>query len=468
MTIWLPELTPAGPRYRAIAEAITSDIASGRLAPGTRLPPQRELAWRLGVTVGTVSRAYAEVEAQGLIGGEVGRGTYVKELPQPRRTRRLDRPGEGPERIAFNRAQPPEMVEENEWSQTLRAMASEPAWRRLLDYPPSAGLPAHREAGAAWLSCCGFEVSPERVILTSGAQAALYAVFATLSRPGSLVFAGELNFPGIYGIAHGFGLTLQGVACDAEGLIPEALEEACGKAGAGESSGSLLYIVPSLHNPTSITLDRRRREAIAETARRHGLQIIEDDIFARLATDPPAPISTVAPERSFYISSLSKTTSPGLRCGFLVAPETARASVLAAVDTAGSSPSPISAEVACRWIEDGSAERVLSAVRQEIRERRTIVEESLGRDRCHSGEGSLYTWLQLPDDWSSADFAAAALERGVAVNQSRPFALDMAQETRAVRVCFGSPTDRKSLRRGLELLAELLRSPAAARFGHVV
>src|SRR5690349_24750716 len=83
MTIWLPDLNGAsGPRYAAIAEALATDIRAGRLPPGARLPTHRDLAWRLGVTVGTVSRAYAEAERRGLIGGEIGRGTFVK-APEP-------------------------------------------------------------------------------------------------------------------------------------------------------------------------------------------------------------------------------------------------------------------------------------------------------------------------------------------------------------------------------------------------
>ena len=78
MTIRIPELTTrTGPKYLAVADAIAEDISAGRLQPGTKLPPQRDLAWRLGVTVGTVSRAYTEAERQGLVRGEVGRGTYV-------------------------------------------------------------------------------------------------------------------------------------------------------------------------------------------------------------------------------------------------------------------------------------------------------------------------------------------------------------------------------------------------------
>lgn len=469
MTMWLPTLPPEGPRYLAIAEAIAADVAEGRLAAGARLPPQRQLAWKLGVTLGTVTRAYAEAERRGLVAGEVGRGTYVRKRgPSARRQGDLDPEGGESGPIAFNQARPPDLVEETSWQEALEAIARGPGWRRLLDYAPSAGLIEHRRAGAAWLAACGLTVPPERVVLTAGAQAALYAAFSALAAPGDRLFLGELNFPGVYALAHQLGLRPTAAAGDAEGLLPEALDETCRRAAAEGAPGGLLYLVPTLHNPTSATLGARRREAIAEVAARHGLRIVEDDIFARLAPDPPAPVSTLVPERSYYVSSLSKTTAPGLRCGLLVCPEGAAAPLLAALDTGGGKPSPVTSELARRWIEDGTAEQVLKRVREEMERRRGLAEALLGAERCLTAPGSLYAWLQLPEGWHPGDFAAAALERGVAVNQARPFAAAAQYERRAVRICFGRPTDTGELRRGLAVLADLLQLSPERRFDHLV
>lgn len=473
MTMWLPALPAEGPRYLAIAEAIARDVTAGRLPAGTRLPPQRQLAWKLGVTLGTVTRAYAEAERRGLLAGEVGRGTYVRDHGAPaQRSGDLDAEGSESGPIAFNQARPPELVEESSWRGTLEEIARGPGWRRLLDYTPSPGLIEHRRAGAAWLAACGLTVPPERVVLTAGAQAALYAAFSALAAPGDRLFLGELNFPGVYALAHQLGLRPTAAAGDAEGLLPEALDEACRRAAAEDAPGSasrgLLYLVPTLHNPTSATLGPRRREAIAEVAARHGLRIVEDDIFTRLAPDSPPPISTLVPERSYYVSSLSKTTAPGLRCGLLVCPEGAAAPLLAALDTGGGKPSPVTTELARRWIEDGTVERVLTRVREEMERRRALAEELLGAARCLTAPGSLYAWLQLPGGWQPGDFAAAALERGVAVNQARPFAAAAQYEQRAVRICFGRPSDAGELRRGLTVLADLLQLSPERRFDHLV
>jgi len=469
MTMWLPTLPPEGPRYLAIAEAIAADVTDGRLSAGTRLPPQRQLAWKLGVTLGTVTRAYAEAERRGLVAGEVGRGTYVRGRSTPKRRSGDLAPESGDAGpIAFNQARPPELIEEASWRETLEAVARGPGWRRLLDYSPSAGPIEHRRAGADWLAACGLEVPAERVLLTAGAQAALHAAFSALARPGDRLFLGELNFPGVYSLAHQLGLRPTAVACDAGGLLPEALAEACRRADAEGASGGLLYLVPTLHNPTSVTLDARRREAIAETVAAQGLRLVEDDIFARLAPVSLPPVSTLVPDRGYYVSSLSKTTAPGLRCGLLVCPEGTAAPLLAALDTGGGKPSPITTEVARRWIEDGTVERVLGRVREEMESRRLLAQALLGPERCVTAPGSLYAWLQLPEGWYPGDFAAAALERGVAVNQARPFAVEPRYESRAVRICFGRPTDPSELRRGLTVLADLLQLSPDRRFEHLV
>src|SRR3546814_8209751 len=105
MTIWIPKIDhrPA-PRYRAIAEAISDAIASGELPSGTRLPPQRELAWRLGVTVGTVTRAYDLAAQRRLLSGEVGRGTFVRARRTPENETLLPPPAAAPVNLGTNLA----------------------------------------------------------------------------------------------------------------------------------------------------------------------------------------------------------------------------------------------------------------------------------------------------------------------------------------------------------------------------
>src|SRR3954451_2940291 len=140
MTTWLPDLSHLrGPRYRAIADALAADIANGRLSSGARLPTHRDLAYRLGVTVGTVSRAYAEAERRGLIGGEVGRGTFVR--PDARRRKAqavidIEAPLGVPQIIDLSVNIPTPMTSDAILAETLTEIVGRAGIARLMDYHP--------------------------------------------------------------------------------------------------------------------------------------------------------------------------------------------------------------------------------------------------------------------------------------------------------------------------------------------
>src|SRR5690242_6647356 len=253
MTIWLPDLNGAsGPRYVAIAEALATDIRAGRLPPGARLPTHRDLAYRLGVTVGTVSRAYAEAERRGLIGGEVGRGTFVR--PDARRQKNVttadqDAPLGLPQVIDLSVNIPTPMTSDAIIAETIGEISRRPGIARLMDYHPHAGVAAHREAGAQWLTECGFPIDPGRVIVTSGGQHAMTAALGALTEPGDVVLAESLTYPGLRRLADFLRVRVHGVAMDEFGMEPAALETAC-----RSLNPKVLYCVTNLQNPTALVV----------------------------------------------------------------------------------------------------------------------------------------------------------------------------------------------------------------------
>src|SRR5258706_10308763 len=316
MTMWNPEIDTAGARYLAIAEALSGDVKSGRLRPGDRLPTHRDLAYRLGVTVGTVTRAYAEAARRGLVGGEVGRGTYVRDTRPASFSAlddRSDGGGEAPIDLGVNKAAAAEAGPL--FAAALRQLADSPDLGALLDYQPHRGRLRHRAAGAAWLSRAGLAVDPERVIVTAGGQHAMSIAFAALARPGDLVLAEQCTYPGMKAVAGLLQLRLQGVAIDRDGLVPEAFEAAC-RAGPARA----LYCTPNLQNPTGSVMPVERRRAIAAIAESHGVAIVEDDAYGFLDAGLPPPLASFAPTVGHYLSSLSKSLAPGLRLGFLAGP----------------------------------------------------------------------------------------------------------------------------------------------------
>ncbi len=465
MTNWAPDLASRnGPRYLAIADALAADVAAGRFHAGDRLPTHRDLAWRMGVTVGTVSRAYAEAERRGLIGGEVGRGTYVRAASGDLGNLMSPAPDAMGNLIDLTFNFPPPAAEGGVLGETLAEIAADTGLlQSLLSYQSCAGRRSHRAAGAKWLALGGLEVDPDRIVVTGGAQHGMLTALAALTRPGDRVAAEALSYPGIKLAARLLGLRLDGVAMDDDGLIPEAFDALC-------RSGDIkaLYCVPTLQNPTTLTMPAERRAAIAEIARRHGVAIVEDDIMRLLAPDAPPPLSYYAPDISYYITSLSKTVAPGLRLGFVAGPAGAAERLAAAVRTACWMAAPLTVEVGARWIADGRAERILAARRREMARRRARVLDVLGQHDVKCSEGSLHLWLNVPDPWHAGTLAAEARARGVAITPADAFAIRRRDATHAIRVCFGAAPDMAALDRAVNILAELLKSEPPEALGTVV
>jgi DNA-binding transcriptional MocR family regulator len=454
MTSWRPEIAGhPGPRYRAIADAIAEDVAAGRLAPGTRLPTHRDLAWRLGVTVGTVTRAYAEAERRGLIGGEVGRGTFVRgQAPTPRRQEVEDRAT--PEILDLSIDQPSLGLLAEPVERTLRRLAGEMQVERTLRYHAHAGMRAQREAGARWLARAGISAAAERVIVTSGGQSGISLGLLAVAAAGDTVLVESLTYPGVKALAGTFGLRLQPVATDGDGLVPDAFEAAC-----RAHRPRALYVMPNLHNPTLATMPEERRRRIAGIAREHEVTIVEDDVFGCMLDDPPPALAALAPGQTIHVTSLSKSLAPGLRIGFLTAPEALVARVEQVMRSLSWMASPLAGEVARTWIEDGTAERVAEAQRRETQARQALAAEILGPIAEGTPATAPHLWLGLPEPWRREEFGRALLRRGVKAAMADAFVVGRSPAPHAVRVNVTAPASRAELARGLEVVAELLARP---------
>jgi len=446
----MPRLDPERPRYLAIAEAMRSDLLTGKLKAGERVPTHRDLAYRLGVTTGTVTRAYAEAEKLGILVGEVGRGSFLKEPAKP--VRAFESSQTRDEGADLTQASPPMIHEAQDLDQALRQIMQQPSRVDLLDYTPPEGHPLHRAMGVTWLKRSGISVPEDQVVVTSGAHAALIACLSALSQHGENMFVEGMNYPTIKPIARHVGLSLAPLESDAHGLVPESFERA---AKAGEAR--LLYVVPTLHNPTTVTLDLSRRMAIIEIARRYGVTIVEDDIFRLL--DPrlqPPTLYTLAPERTYHITSVSKTLAPGLRVGFVATPQGKTDQLIRHQTIASGRAVGLAAEVARLWIESDTGSRILSSIIEENTARRAIAIEAFRRREVLCKPSAPYLWLKMPESWTPGEFVRAAQDRGVRVTPGPLFAIDRRVDDAGVRVCFGGRVTREGLRKACLTLDALL------------
>ena len=435
----------------AIVAALADDIANGLLPAGVRIPTHRELAYQLGLTVGTVSRAYAQATAQGLIDGEIGRGTFVRKRPAPGFAEVPATPLT-PDGIDFGLNYPPMgSAETDAFAAALREIAGMEEIGTLLDYAPHGGLERHRRAVARWFRHQGVPADPARTMVTSGAQNGMMLAFSALLAPGGTVLVDKLTFPGMISLANLLKLRLVGVEMDADGVIPDALEAACRKYGP-----RAYYAVPTLHNPTCVTIPADRRRQIARIAEAEDLMIVEDDIYRFLEPEVSDPFVALLPERTVFLSSASKQLAPGLRIGGLIAPQRMMGRIENAIRTSTWMAAPPMAEVLTRWIEDGTAARLEETKRQVLRQRQTILRRELNGHEVATHPASMHAWLQLPERREAREFALQAASRGVSVSPGDVFTTGNGAGRGHIRICVGNPPSNDAVSRGLRILTELL------------
>lgn len=446
--MWTPDLDVEGDSLvKRLVNAMAQDIAAGRLKPGAKLPPHRELAQRMGLGIGTVTGAYSMAARRGLIEARVGSGSFVATPPAAPQDEAM---------IALSHNIPPLLPAERRMAKTLPGLLGRAELLDALGYAPAAGLPVHRRAAAAWLLRHGRPdgVDVERLILTTGAQQAMALAFAVLCRPGDTVLVEGATFFGVRTLAQQAGYRMQGVAMDAEGLLPEALDRAA-SAGA-----RVLYTIPTLQNPTGSIMSPDRRRAIAEVARRRDLWIIEDDVYgAFVEGEAPPPLASFAPERTFYLSGLSKTVAPGLRVGFLEAPDAAWFDrLIAAIRAQSYAPPTMGAVIAAQWIEDGTADDIVGEIGAEVAARTAMARARLG-DRLapvHSARCP-HLWLPMPE-LDGERLVARAMRAGVQLTPASALLCGPA-DMAGVRLCVGAPRSRDRLETALTRLAGILDLP---------
>lgn len=437
MTIWTPVLPQNDtPIYRRIADQLEHDVARGVLLPGSRLPTHRQLAHRLGVTVVTVTRAYSEAHHRGLIESAVGRGSFVRAArTKAAVTRDID--------FAMN-------VVAGDFA-LGDALAERLATVLATPYNVGAGSERHRSAGATWIADARPDAAASRIVVTTGAQQAIFLAFAALTKPGDTILCEALTYHGARSAAALLHVDTEPVETDRWGLVPDALAKALRK----RSAPKVLYLLPTLQNPTGSVMPEKRRREIAALAEKHGVTIVEDDVYRFLTTDAPRAVTSHVPERGVYIAGVGKCLAPALRTGYLLAPDALLPRIQQALAASSLFASPFGAEIAATAIEDGSAARAAAQKREVIAVRRRIATRVLGRLAGHADAQSPHLFVELPAPWSAESFAGEARQRRVKVTAAGAFATGSSAPD-AVRVSIGAPATAAEVETGLNVLLSLL------------
>ena len=454
--MWRPRLIEsARMKYLGIVEALEGDIRSGRVSRGERLPPQRAIAEALDVDLTTVTRAFNEARRRGLVEAQAGRGTFISEKLDGNESVEQAHP-----LIDLSMNIPPQPTEADFrkiFPQGIAGILGSPRGLLSLHYQESNGAEADRFAAAAWLAQRIEGTPPDRILVTGGAQCALFAVCELLLARGDTILTGAMTYPGLKAVAAQKGLVLKPLAMDEQGIVPEAFEKAC-----REKSPKAIYLIPTIDNPTTATMPEDRRRKIAALAQKHGVAILEDDPYAPLRPERIVSMAELAGDITWHIATLSKCATPALRVAYVVAPSAAMALRLAGVlrATILMAP-PLMSALASHWIADGSLDEIAKAISTENAVRQKLAASILRDVGFAADPHGHHLWLPLPGHWRAADFAEHADRIGVSIVPSSAFAVTM-HPIEAVRISLGVAPDRGALEDGLTQLASLMAQPSLA------
>ncbi len=479
MTIWVPTLDPTMPRYRALADAIRLDIVSGQLQAGTRLPPQRRLADALGVTVGTVTRGYAEAERHGLVTARIGSGTYINGGISAQRVSTesfghvfcagaatgMFADVKGAIEASLDTIDltmslpPPHPARQQGMADALTSISqSQEALLHCVDYQNAFGRDSQRRLLANWMGELGMPVAAEELMLTQGGQNGITLALSALLAPGEALVAGALTYPGLISASTERGLKLLRVPLDEEGMDIEALARLC-----RQQVPRMVYVMAEQNNPGGAQLSHARREALVALARQYDFWILEDGVQYLPPEECGTQLYQLAPERTLYVFSTSKILAGGLRLGVLRIPPALLPRLGATLRSHSWMVAPLLVETVCAWLTSGNAAPLITWQVEEVRARQRLARSVLDEWSLSSRPSSFDLWLALPEGQRSQAMVESLAARGVHVTSAEPFCVGNEPPPQALRLCLSAAASREALANALEIVREVLLAPPALR-----
>ncbi|MEL7830266.1 PLP-dependent aminotransferase family protein [Citromicrobium bathyomarinum] len=429
----------AGPAHERLAEAIARSIAEEGLGPEARLPGHREIAKAAGVGIRTVTKAIDLLAERGVLRGEVGRGTFVAgHGATTARDAVIDLTINGPPPVLDRGA--------------LQSASEEAVARALrLDhsgYSDLRGTPEQRQAFADWLARAGVGLSAEEFVLTVGAQHALHLAFDDLREVTKTIATEGATFSGAIAAARQTGMRLLPVASDQDGLIPSDLDRVMSERGC-----RALYTTPICQNPLGFETSGERRRELLDVCQRHDAFIVEDDIYYPYGTKERITYRELAPERTYFLTSLSKCLTPLVRVGVLAPPAERNTRIARALRATLWGTSPLAIETACALLRDRADIRAIERLLPEAKRRVELTAEILGLDDLPMPQGAPHVWLSMPQI-EAERLARRASEEGIRLTPPDATAVGGPQAD-GLRLSVMAPTTLNDLEEALRRIARL-------------
>lgn len=416
-------------RYIRLADILSAAIQDGKLAPGTKLPTHRAFAEQFNVALATATRAYGELERRGLIVGEAGRGTYVRDLGLPATLGVRQTASDGLIDLVFN--MPGDAADADMLRAGLRRLAAAGDLEAMLRYQPHGGRTHERRIIAESLMSTLGPFDPECLVVTSGGQHGLAILALGFFRRGDAIATDTLTYPGFKSVAALQGVELVPVEGRDGVMNPDELEKQCRM-----QKLRAVYLMPTVHNPLGTVMDEATRQRLVEVARKNDLLVIEDAAYAFLESDPPPSLFALAPERTIHVGGFSKSLATGLRLGYVIAPAPHVDRLLEAIRaTTWNAPALISGLVTA-WIEDGTLARSKENRIRDGAERQRLCRTALGEMSILSHRNAGFAWVPLDKAVRAEPIVSRLKEFGISASGAEPFATTVAVP-QALRLAFG-------------------------------
>lgn len=474
---WFPTRGSSIPLHQQIYEYMKKNITNGEWVVGTKIPPQRELAKAYNVNRSTIVYALDELTADGLIQSQVGKGTFVvnntwnvlASVPSPdwnsyvnagahqpnlHTIQEINRLEFEPNFIRLGTGElAPDLLPTNQMKRIFQGVT---AAHLSLGYPESKGSLFLRECISEYLQTKGIKASPASIMIVSGGLQALQLISLGLLHRGSIVLHETPSYLNSINVFQSAGIQLTGIPMDENGIQIHNIGKVKRKHNA-----SLLYSIPSFHNPTGVVMSKERRTALLDACANERLPIIEDDAYGDLWLEeiPPKPLKAYDQQGLvMYMGSMSKTLGPGLRIGWIVAPQAVVERLADIKMQTDYGSSTLSQFVVAEWLASGQYEEHLKTIRIELKQRRDYMLQLLQRyfsgiARWNIPTGGFYIWLSIQKKMSINRLFSKAIKEGILLN---PGYLYDRNNQFHLRLSY-SYASFNEMREGLLRLSELLK-----------
>lgn len=446
---WKPILkNEKNPIYIELANNLEEDIRKGILTPGTKLPPQRELADYLDINLSTVTRAFKICEQRGLLCSAVGKGTFVSSDAASNSVIMLNRKDKNV--IEMGAILPNSEINKLS-AQCLMDMTTEPDFYKLLQYGVIEYDDLQIKAAKMWLQYSHLSTTKENILFSTGSQNGIFATLCALFKHGDRIGTMPTTYPGLKIAAKILGIQLIPLSMKDGKITKEVLRYAY-----KNHNIKVLYFIPDFNNPTSEILDIKTRKMIADFCEENALPIIEDGIYTLYMKDPLPSIASFTKHQGIFISSVSKALTPGLRLAVLHTPVSYYQAIKESLYAMQITPPALLLQLFTRLVISKRFEEIRRLRMEDVLVRNQIFDEIMVDQITCGNQYSPIRWLTLPDHYTSDEFEKIALSENIQIYGAGRFTVGTSVIPNAIRISLLSAQPIELYRAGLKKLHTLI------------